>query len=84
MFTVTHCLYVGGTTFSLGISVNFIVVYVQDCYPVINGGIPETQFLLTHKFDKIFYTGSASVGKIVMEAAAKNLTRVTLELGGKR
>ena len=36
------------------------------------------------KFDKIFYTGGSAVGKLVMEAAAKNLTRVTLELGGKR
>ena len=63
---------------------NIIFVLLQDCYQVVNGGIPETQLLLRHKFDKIFYTGSAAVGKLVMEAAAKNLTRVTLELGGKR
>lgn len=45
----------------------------------------ETQYLLKKcKFDKIFYTGGSAVGKLVMEAAAKNLTRVTLELGGKR
>lgn len=36
------------------------------------------------KFDKIFYTGGSAVGKLVMAAAAKNLSRVTLELGGKR
>ena len=52
---------------------------------MINGGVDETQYLLKKcKFDKIFYTGGSSVGKLVMEAAAKNLTRVTLELGGKR
>lgn len=39
--------------------------------------------LLANKFDYIFYTGSARVGKIVMESAAKHLTPVTLELGGK-
>ena len=45
----------------------------------------ETKYLLNQcKFDKIFYTGGSAVGKIVMEAASKNLTRVTLELGGKR
>ncbi|KAJ7372496.1 Aldehyde dehydrogenase 3 member B1 [Desmophyllum pertusum] len=56
----------------------------QDCFTVINGGVEETQCLLKNcKFDKIFYTGGSAVGKLVMEAAAKNLTRVTLELGGK-
>lgn len=50
---------------------------------VVEGGIPETQKLLELEFDKIFYTGSTAVGKIVMESAAKNLTPVTLELGGK-
>lgn len=56
----------------------------QDCFTVINGGVEETQYLLQKcKFDKIFYTGGSAVGKLVMAAAAKNLTRVTLELGGK-
>jgi aldehyde dehydrogenase (NAD+) len=50
---------------------------------VIEGGIPETTALLEQKFDKIFFTGSVPVGKIVYQAAAKNLTPVTLELGGK-
>jgi len=50
---------------------------------VIQGGINETTELLNQKFDKIFFTGSSSVGKIVYQAAAKNLTPVTLELGGK-
>ena len=52
-------------------------------FKVIEGGIPETTLLLEQKFDKIFFTGSVPVGKIVYEAAAKNLTPVTLELGGK-
>lgn len=49
----------------------------------IEGGVETSQQLLSQKFDYIFYTGSTNVGKIVMEAAAKNLTPVTLELGGK-
>ena len=50
---------------------------------VAEGGVDETTALLENKFDKIFFTGSASVGKIVYQAAAKHLTPVTLELGGK-
>ena len=50
---------------------------------VIEGGIPETTALLNQKFDKIFFTGSTTVGKIIYKAAAKHLTPVTLELGGK-
>ena len=50
---------------------------------VVEGGIPETTELLNQRFDKIFFTGSTKVGKIVYQAAAKNLTPVTLELGGK-
>lgn len=50
---------------------------------VIEGGIEETTEILKLKFDKIFFTGSTKVGKIVYEAAAKNLTPVILELGGK-
>ncbi|OJV53582.1 MAG: aldehyde dehydrogenase [Bacteroidetes bacterium 43-16] len=50
---------------------------------VAEGGIPETTELLHLRFDKIFFTGSPKVGKIVYEAAAKNLVPVVLELGGK-
>lgn len=50
---------------------------------VIEGGVPETTALLTEKFDHIFYTGNGTVARIVMAAAAKHLTPVTLELGGK-
>lgn len=55
----------------------------SSCYRVINGGIPETQALLAEKWDKIFFTGSANVGKIIAKAAAPTLTPVTLELGGR-
>lgn len=50
---------------------------------VVEGGVDITSQLLELPFDHIFFTGSPKVGKIVMTAAAKNLTSVTLELGGK-
>ncbi len=50
---------------------------------VIEGGREANKALLDSKFDYIFFTGSVSVGKVVMESAAKHLTPVTLELGGK-
>uniref|UniRef100_A0A3Q0RFI9 Aldehyde dehydrogenase n=1 Tax=Amphilophus citrinellus TaxID=61819 RepID=A0A3Q0RFI9_AMPCI len=56
---------------------------LRDLYPVVTGGAPETQELLRLRFDHVFYTGSSTVGKVVMEAAAHHLTPVTLELGGK-
>jgi len=49
----------------------------------IEGGVEVNQALLQEPFDYIFFTGSTRVGKLVMEAAAKHLTPVTLELGGK-
>ena len=55
----------------------------KDCVTVFEGGIPETSALLEQRFDHILYTGGGHVGKIVMAAAAKHLTPVTLELGGK-
>jgi aldehyde dehydrogenase (NAD+) len=50
---------------------------------VITGGVEVTQEILKHPFDYIFFTGSTRVGQIVYEQAAKHLTPVTLELGGK-
>ena len=50
---------------------------------IIEGGVETTTELLDQKWDKIFFTGSTPVGKIVYKAAAENLTPVTLELGGK-
>lgn len=61
------------------INENFADRYVH----VIRGGVEETTELLKLRFDKIFFTGSTRVGKIVYEAAARNLVPVTLELGGK-
>ena len=50
---------------------------------VVEGGVEETTEILKLRFDKIFFTGSPRVGKIVYQAAAEHLTPVTLELGGK-
>ncbi len=50
---------------------------------VIEGGVETTTEILEEKFDKIFFTGSTMVGRIVYQAAAKYLTPVVLELGGK-
>ena len=50
---------------------------------VIEGDVATTTKLLQQKWDKIFFTGSTPVGKIIYKAAAENLTPVTLELGGK-
>lgn len=55
----------------------------SNCLSVIEGGVAETTELLEQSFDHIFYTGNGRVGRIVMSAAAKHLTPVTLELGGK-
>ena len=50
---------------------------------VVEGGREENSAILEERFDHIFFTGSQAVGHTVMEAAAKHLTPVTLELGGK-
>ena len=50
---------------------------------VVEGGRAENAALLEEKFDAIFFTGSVGVGRLVMEKAARHLTPVTLELGGK-
>jgi len=50
---------------------------------VVQGGIESSKALLELPFNHIFFTGAPSIGKVVMAAAAKNLTSVTLELGGK-
>ena len=55
----------------------------QDAVAVVAGGVEETTELLEERFDHILYTGNERVGRIVMSAAVKHLTPVTLELGGK-
>lgn len=63
---------------------NLIAKYFDPAYiTVVEGDIEASQKLLQQKFDRILFTGSTAVGKIVMAAAAKHLTPVTLELGGK-
>lgn len=57
--------------------------FSPDLVTVVQGDATVAQKLLALPFDHIFFTGSPTVGKIVMEAAAKNLASVTLELGGK-
>ena len=61
---------------------------LRECFPeeyvlAVEGGRVENQALLDQRFDYIFFTGSVTVGKEVMAKAAKHLTPVTLELGGK-
>src|SRR5690554_1601446 len=61
------------------INTNFLTEYLH----VETGGVAETTEILKHRYDKIFFTGSPRVGRIIYQAAAKHLTPVTLELGGK-
>ena len=55
----------------------------NDAFDVFEGGADVSTALLEQRFDHIFFTGSEAIGKVVMTAAAKHLTPVTLELGGK-
>ena len=58
-------------------------IFPPEFVAVVEGGRGENRALLEQKFDYIFFTGSPAVGREVMAAGAKNLTPVTLELGGK-
>jgi aldehyde dehydrogenase (NAD+) len=58
-------------------------LFPEEYVAVIQGGREENAFLLDQKFDCIFFTGSKAVGQLVLEKAARHLTPVTLELGGK-
>ncbi len=58
-------------------------VFSPSHVAVVEGGREENSALLEQRFDFIFFTGSVSVGKLVMEKASRNLTPVALELGGK-
>jgi aldehyde dehydrogenase (NAD+) len=55
----------------------------ESAVAIVEGGAPVVTELLEQRWDHIFYTGNGRVGRIVMAAAARNLTPVTLELGGK-
>lgn len=58
-------------------------IFPEEYVAVVTGGREENAYLLEQKFDYIFFTGSKSVGRLVQEKAARYLTPVTLELGGK-
>lgn len=60
-----------------------ITALADPAVGVVQGGVAETTELLAQRFDHIVYTGNSRVARIVMRAAAENLTRITLELGGK-
>jgi aldehyde dehydrogenase (NAD+) len=55
----------------------------REAVSVVTGGVAETTALLEQQWDHIFFTGSPAIGKVVMAAAARHLTPVVLELGGK-
>lgn len=57
--------------------------FPEEYITTVQGGREENQLLLEQRFDYIFFTGSVSIGSLVMEKAAKHITPVTLELGGK-
>ncbi|MEH7415364.1 aldehyde dehydrogenase [Neobacillus drentensis] len=58
-------------------------IFLEEYIAVVQGGVETSQALLNEPLDYIFFTGSVPVGKMIMESAAKHLTPVTLELGGK-
>ena len=57
--------------------------FAEEFISIATGGVDVAEALLRERFDKIFFTGSAQAGRAVMMAAARHLTPVTLELGGK-
>ena len=73
----------------VSVNVSGLLKKLSDAYlckkliATIEGGVAVSSALLKEHFDYIFYTGNTEVGKVVMRAAAENLTPVTLELGGK-
>jgi aldehyde dehydrogenase (NAD+) len=82
-----NCVVLKPSAYALETS-KILAKLIADVFPpeyicVIQGGRKENQDLLQQRFDYIFFTGSVSVGKFVMESAAKHLTPITLELGGK-
>ncbi len=82
-----NCVIIKPSEYSVHTS-SLISKIIRQCFgenyvTVIEGGMEVNQQLLKERFDYIFFTGSVSIGKIVMEAASQNLTPVTLELGGK-
>ncbi len=82
-----NCAVVKPSNYAPNVS-HVIAELIASCFgseyiAVVEGGREQNTELLKEKFDYIFFTGSPEVGKLVMEAASKNLTPVSLELGGK-
>lgn len=82
-----NCCVVKPSAYAPAVS-KILATIVEEVFPkkyvtVVEGGREENTLLLEQRFDYIFFTGGVTVGKMVMEKAAENLTPVTLELGGK-
>lgn len=82
-----NCIIIKPSEISVNTS-NIIETIISEAFDsnyikVVQGDKDITTKLLEEKFDYIFFTGSTPVGKVIMEAASKHLTPVTLELGGK-
>lgn len=70
-------------TVSSALSAMLSALFPKNYIAVVEGGRSENTVLLEQRFDHIFFTGSSAVGKLVLTKAARHLTPVTLELGGK-
>ena len=82
-----NCCIIKPSAYAPAIS-NLMAALLGDCFPegyvsVVQGGREENQTLLEQRFDYIFFTGGTEVGKVVLKKAARYVTPVTLELGGK-
>lgn len=82
-----NCCIVKPSAYAPNVS-NVLNKIIAEAFPskfvtVVEGGRAENEQLLEQRFDYIFFTGGVTVGKLVMEKAAKYLTPITLELGGK-
>ncbi len=82
-----NCCVIKPSAYAPAVS-NLVASLLGDCFPegyvaVVQGGREENQTLLEQRFDYIFFTGGTEVGKVVLEKAARYVTPVTLELGGK-
>lgn len=82
-----NCAVLKPSVYSKAVS-NLLCSMVKELFPpsyisIVEGGRQENEGLLHEKFDYIFFTGGVSVGRLVMERAARYLTPVSLELGGK-
>ena len=65
------------------VMLKYLEHFPRELVTMINGDHTVSEYLLSQKFDYIFFTGSCKVGKYVMQKASENLIPVSLELGGK-